>query len=229
MSLKIIGAGLGRTGTMSLKLAIEQLGIGRCYHMAECFPNPAAPPMWVEAAKGRPDWEAIFDGFSATVDYPGCAFWRELSAAYPEAKIILTVRDADKWFESTQATIFSPPFIKSLLESPLAEFFGSTVIAEFSEHIHDRDWMTGYFKGRNAEVEAAFPEEKLLVYDVAQGWAPLCGFLGVAAPDTPFPRVNAREELAEMISAVNAEGEGGFVASLQATTREHFRKVEGQT
>ena len=105
MTLKVIGAGLGRTGTMSLKLALERLGLGPCYHMAELIMNPERTPLWIAAADGKPDWEAVFAGYSSTTDYPACLYWRELAAAYPNAKVILTKRDREKWFESTQATI----------------------------------------------------------------------------------------------------------------------------
>src|SRR5437870_2958107 len=108
MALKVIGAGLGRTGTLSLKLALEELGFGPCHHMAEVMLHLESVPLWIQAADGNPDWEAIYKGYAATVDYPGCFFWRELEKFYPDAKIILTVRDPEQWFESTQATIFSP-------------------------------------------------------------------------------------------------------------------------
>jgi hypothetical protein len=228
MPLKVIGAGLGRTGTMSLKVALEQLGIGRCYHMTECFPDPAAPPLWVEAAKGRPDWEAIFKGFSATADYPACSFWRELSAFYPEAKVVLSVRDADKWFDSTQATIFSPPLIEQLKGSPLREFFDGAVIGDFGDRIHDRDFMVDYFKRRNAEVVAALPKGRVLVYDVAEGWEPLCRFLEVPVPEAAFPRVNVREDMEALLSGVTGSDEESFVANLQSGARDHLRKAEGR-
>ncbi|MDE2487101.1 MAG: sulfotransferase family protein, partial [Alphaproteobacteria bacterium] len=110
MTLKVIGAGYGRTGTMSLKLALEQLGFGPCYHMVEVFKNPQAPAWWLEAADGRPDWAKIFNGYSATVDWPSATFYRELAEAYPDAKVILTERDPEAWFRSTQATIFARDF-----------------------------------------------------------------------------------------------------------------------
>jgi len=225
MPLEVIGAGLGRTGTLSLKLALEHLGFGRCYHMTECFPDPAAPPRWIEAADGRPDWEAIFRGFGATVDYPGCSFWRELAAVYPDAKVVLSVRDPDKWFDSTQATIFAPELMKQLMGSPLKTFFEKTVTAAFGDRLHDRDFMVDYFVRRNAAVAAALPAERLLVYDVAEGWAPLCGFLGVGVPETPFPRANVREDLASMIAAVSGDG-AEFVANLQSGARDLLRKEQ---
>ena len=108
MALKVIGSGLGRTGTMSLKLALEQLGLGPCHHMVEVFAHPESIPLWIAAGAGKPDWDAIFAGYQAMVDYPGCKFWRELMDYYPDAKVLHSLRDPDKWFDSTQATIFAP-------------------------------------------------------------------------------------------------------------------------
>src|SRR5262249_44998992 len=127
MPLKLIGAGLGRTGTLSLKGALEAIGYGPCYHMAEVMANPSATSLWVDAANGKPNWEALFKGYAATVDYPGCSFWRELAQAYPSAKVLLSVRDPDKWFESTQETIFSEKISGMLRKSPMNEFFEKTV------------------------------------------------------------------------------------------------------
>jgi hypothetical protein len=93
MPLQVIGVGLGRTGTMSLKLALERIGLGPCYHMAELIMNPARIPLWMATTEGKPDWEAVFEGYAATMDYPGCLYWRELTSAYPKAKVILTLRD----------------------------------------------------------------------------------------------------------------------------------------
>src|SRR6185312_13892981 len=108
VSLQVIGAGLGRTGTSSLKLALELLGFGPCYHMTELIGHPDHLPLWNAAAEGRGDWKTIFADYGSTTDYPGCVFWRDLAAAFPDAKIILTLRDPEEWFASTQATVFSP-------------------------------------------------------------------------------------------------------------------------
>ena len=194
MALRLIGAGLGRTGTLSLKLALERLGFGPCYHMSELLVDPSRAPLWVAAAAGHPSWEQIFAGYAATVDYPGCAFWRPLSRAYPEAKVLLSVRDPARWFESTQETIFSDRTTGMLTGSPLQRFFEATVWKEFGGRIHERAFMVDYFKRHSADVEREVPAGRLLVYDVAQGWEPLCRFLAVPVPDTPFPRVNTREE-----------------------------------
>jgi hypothetical protein len=162
--------------------------------MSELLVEPARAPLWVAAAEGQPKWEEVFKGYAATVDYPGCTFWRELSRAYPAAKVLLSIRDPDKWFESTQETIFADSMSAMLSGSPLRPFFESTVWKHFGERIHDRAFMVDYFKSHSAAVQREISPERLLVYDAAQGWEPLCRFLGVPVPDVPFPRVNTRDE-----------------------------------
>jgi hypothetical protein len=213
VELKLIGAGLGRTGTLSLKLALEQLGIGPCYHMAELLMEPSRGAAWVRAADGHPDWNSIFDGFAATVDYPGCTFWRELIQFYPSAKVLLSVRNPQDWFDSTQQTIFSDEQNKPFARSALSEFFDKTVFRAFGDRIHDRDFMTAAFERHNAEVERVVPRDRLLVYEVAQGWPPLCKFLKVPVPDAPFPRVNSREERARALAS-RPEGAGAGAPAL---------------
>jgi hypothetical protein len=215
VALNLIGAGLGRTGTLSLKLALEQLGIGPCYHMAELLMEPSRGAAWVHAADGHPDWDSIFDGFAATVDYPGCTFWRELSQFYPSAKVLLSVRNPQDWFDSTQQTIFSDEQNKPFARSALSEFFDKTVFRAFDDQIHDRDFMTAAFQRHNAEVERVIPQDRLLVYEVAQGWPPLCKFLGVPVPDAPFPRVNSREERARVLAS-QSDGAGVPALDLEA-------------
>jgi hypothetical protein len=202
MTLKVIGAGYPRTGTSSLKLALEQLGLGPCHHMREIIMDPRSAAPWVEAADGRPDWERIFDGYQSCTDAPGCTFWRELADHYPEAKVLLSVRDPDEWFDSTQATVFSDQMLGSPSKSPLGEFFEKCVTTEFAEHIHDRDFMLAQFERRKQEVMAAFPTERLLVFDVREGWEPLCAWLGVPVPDTAFPHSNSREEMMQIRQAL---------------------------
>ena len=126
MALKVIGAGFGRTGTLSLKLALEQIGLGPCYHMTEVFKNPLAPGWWNEAADGRPDWGKIYEGYNASVDWPGATFYAQLADAYPEAKVILTVRDSEAWFRSTQATIFPNPTPPDT-DRPFDQMFRKTI------------------------------------------------------------------------------------------------------
>jgi hypothetical protein len=199
MALKIVGSGLGRTGTLSLKLALEQLGFGPCHHMMEVFRRPETIPLWVEAGQGRPDWEAIFAGFQAMVDYPGSLFWRQLIDHYPDAKVIHSTRDADQWFDSTQSTILAPG---SLAENPpehLRAFF-EMLTGDFDGRIHDRAHMTARFRAHEAEVLATAPKERLLVFHVGSGWAPLCAFLGVPIPDAPYPSENSREAFQQRVA-----------------------------
>lgn len=195
MTLKVIGAGYPRTGTSSLKGALEQLGFGRCHHMREIIMDPASAGRWVQAADGHPDWEAIFEGYQSCTDAPGCSFWRQLADYYPDAKVLLSVRDPNDWFDSTQATVFSEQMLGSPSKSPLAKFFAKCVTTEFGERIHDRDFMLARFERRKQEVMAAFPSDRLLVYDVREGWATLCAWLGVPVPESAFPHANSREEM----------------------------------
>ena len=196
MTLKVIGAGLGRTGTFSLKFALEHLGFGPTHHMSEVLASATRTvPLWLEAIRGRPDWDAIFEGYGSSCDYPGCTYWRELAEHFPEAKIILTTRDPDSWFESVSATVFSKPHREAFSGGPLDEFFKGAVYADFGDGIEDRAFMTDYFVRRNQQVIDAIPPERLLVYSAKEGWGPLCAFLGVPVPDVPYPRINSREEM----------------------------------
>jgi hypothetical protein len=206
MALDVIGVGLGRTGTLSLKVALEILGLKPCHHMIEVWANPATIGDWLEAADGQPNWAKIYDGFSATVDYPGCHFWRELLITYPQAKFVLTVRDPADWFESTQTTIFSPRMRDRVGDSPAAAFLEKTVWGDFGSGINDRDYMIAAFERHSAEVRRTIPKGRLLEFEVAQGWDPLCEFLGVPVPSKPFPRLNSREELAATLAATRPKG-----------------------
>jgi len=205
MTLKVIGAGFGRTGTMSLKLALEQLGFGPCYHMSEVFKHQAWD-LWYEASKdpAHADWETIFQGYNATVDWPNATYWKELADAYPDAKIILTERDPDQWFDSTQATIFA----NNLLAGPDSGFprmVRAVVGALFDNQLDNRELCTRVFREHNARVRATIPPERLLVYEVAQGWQPLCKFLGVPVPAGPMVKTNTTEEFRARV----ASGTGG--------------------
>jgi len=219
VALKVIGAGLGRTGTLSLKLALEQLRLGPCYHMAEVMLDPSRIPLWIAAADGQPDWDAIFDGFASTTDYPACSFWRELIVQYPDARVLLTVRDADKWFESTQASVFSPQVRERIRNSPMLELVQKIIWNDFGDGIDDREFMTAKFRQHTEEVRRGVPSDRLLEFDVRQGWQPLCEFLGVPVPDKPFPHANSREEMAALLAeAPPASDQEG----MQARMREHL-------
>jgi len=204
MALKIIGAGLGRTGTASLKVALETLGFGRCYHMTEVMQNPDYIDGWMDAANGNADWDKIFSDYGACVDYPACSFWRELADHYPDAKIILTVRDANSWFDSTSETIMSPKFSDFIKNSPWGKMVEKTIWDTLDNRMEDKDFMVPYFNNRNQEIIDAFPSDRLLVYQVKEGWASLCDFLGVPVPETDFPRINSRDETRELLEGVIA-------------------------
>jgi hypothetical protein len=205
MALKVVGAGLGRTGTASLKVALEELGIGRCYHMGEVLQDPAHIDHWLNAADGKPDWDSLLADYSATVDYPACTFWRELAEYYPEAKVLLSVRDATSWFESTNATILSPKFNDFVTGSPFGDMLNKVIWDTLDHRMDGREFMVSYFNRRNDEIRAAIPNDRLLVYEVKQGWQPLCEFLDLPVPDKPFPRVNTRDETKQLINQVIAQ------------------------
>ena len=200
MPLKIVGAALGRTGTNSLKLALEQLGFGPCHHMFEVRDHPEQLPYWQAAARGElPDWDEVFANYQSCVDWPSARLWREIAAHYPDAKVILTLRDADKWFASMHATIY--PVIQSWPEQEPGHFRDTMKMAQeliveqaFGGRLDDRDHALAVYRAYEQEVRQTIAPERLLAFDVSEGWAPLCAFLEVPVPDTPFPHTNTGEE-----------------------------------
>jgi hypothetical protein len=196
MALKVIGAGLGRTGTLSLKLALEHIGFGPCYHMLEIMGQARKRlPQWIEVVRGNPDWDAIFEGFQSSVDYPTCYFWRQQAVHYPEAKIILSTRDAEGWFESVNKTIMSPQSVASMRAGPFAEFMEGTVLKDFADRTGDREFMVDYFRRWEQSVIDEVAPGRLLVHRPGDGWEPLCAFLGVPVPAEPYPRVNSSDDM----------------------------------
>lgn len=185
MALRIIGAGFGRTGTDSLRAALDILGFGPCYHMHVVLPDPRRYDMWTRILNNQetPDWDAIFDGFGAGVDWPVAHYWRELSQHYPEAKIILSQRSSESWHRSIDGTILARMRVDSGIAPSLAKVV-------FDGRIDDRDHVIATYERNIAEVKATFGPDRLLVLDLGSGWEPLCAFLGVAVPDTPYPRGN---------------------------------------
>jgi hypothetical protein len=202
MSMKVIGAGLGRTGTMSLKFALEQIGFGPCFHMIELMKMPERIPLWDRAGKGEPvDWDEVLNGFNATVDWPSCTFYRELAARYPDAKVILTLRDADKWFDSTQATIFKAmDQLVAATDNPMGSMVRNVIMRMFDYNMHDRAHCIAVYNKHNEDVRKNIPASRLLVFNPAEGWKPLCDFLGVPVPATPFPSVNSTEEFQQKLA-----------------------------
>lgn len=204
MSLKVIGAGVGRTGTYSLKLAINQLGLGPCHHMEEVLHNqPVQVPLWSAATKGQPDWETIYHGYESAVDWPTAKFYRELIAAYPSAKFILTHRSPESWVASFSETIYKALAERDQAPTEMQAWLDmcSEIIAGtgFPDGLDDAGLMRA-FNAHNDAVKAAIPAEQLLVYQVKEGWEPLCTFLGAPVPAEPFPRTNDRAEFWDRIS-----------------------------
>jgi hypothetical protein len=190
MSLRVVGAGLGRTGTLSLKLALEKLLGAPCYHMVEVFPRPEHQKVWRDAALGRPqDWADV-RGFAATVDWPA-AFWSQIHAAFPDALIVLSVRPADAWWKSASSTIFP---VQKGLPAELREMTEPLFRETFTPDLDDRDACIAAYERHNADVRARAPKHRLLEWTASDGWAPLCEALGVPVPAEPFPRVNSTEE-----------------------------------
>ena len=198
MSLDVIGAGFGRTGTLALKLALERLGFSKCYHMMEIQEHPEYTAAWNDAVDNGGDWESIFSGYRAAVDWPVCYFWRSLATHYPEAKVILTVRDPADWYESVKQTIHqSIRNLDSADEITRARrLMAQRIIMEltFDHRFEDREYAIGIFEKHVAEVQRVIPPDRLLTFEVAEGWGPLCEFLCVSSPDEPFPHTNTRRE-----------------------------------
>ena len=205
MPLSVIGAGFGRTGTMSLKLALDRLGFGPCYHMVEVFKNPKASGYWEAAADGGPvDWQEVFAGYGSTVDWPSATFYKQLANAYPEAKVILTVRDPEAWFASTQATIFSR-HIRDDTEDDWQRMVLKVISDLFDRRMTDKAKLIEVYQRHNEEVRRTIPQERLLVYEVADGWEPLCRFLDAEVPNESMPRANSTDEFRQNLAAKLAE------------------------
>jgi hypothetical protein len=196
MALKVIGAGFGRTGTLTLKTALEMLGFGPCHHMVEVIANPGQVPFWNRAAKGQiSDWDEIYGDYRATVDWPGCRFYAELADFYPEAKVILSRRDAERWYDSMSETIIPSMNFTGKVSEDHPLLFGDLIISRDAFNYNfSKDNVIAAFERHNAEVQRCIPADRLLVFEASQGWEPLCAHLGVRVPDSPFPRVNDREE-----------------------------------
>ncbi|MCA9710624.1 MAG: sulfotransferase family protein [Myxococcales bacterium] len=221
MTLRVIGAGFGRTGTMSLKVALERLLGGRCYHMKEVFESPGHPDLWARKARGEDiDFDALFRGYVATVDWPSTRYYAELAERYPEALVVLTQRDPGRWYESTRETIFdiskamrSPPMTwlaaARAQSRPMPGMVEDTVWGtrgHFGGRFEDRDHAIAVYEAHIEEVEATIPADRLLVYELSQGWEPLCTRLGVPVPSEPMPHVNDRAEMLRRLRVMKTVG-----------------------
>jgi hypothetical protein len=218
MALKVIGAGFGRTGTMSLKHALEYLGFGPCYHMIELTNEPGRVSAWEKAANGNLSaLEGIFQDFQSVTDFPGCLFYNELLKKYPNAKVILTIRDPEDWFRSASKTIFkSYPSSRQLIEIIFGYPFRERIRLlmrvgwlinklifhrTFKFQFRNKKKAIEIYKNHNAKVVRDIPAEQLLIYDISEGWEPLCRFLGVPVPDRPFPNTNSSSHFVNMKNA----------------------------
>ena len=210
--LSVIGAGFGRTGTMSLKVALDQLGFGPCYHMTEVFQHPDHLPAWEAATRGEAvDWEALLADYRATVDWPAAAFYDRLLERYPMAKVLLSVRDSQRWYDSVANTIRQAGRLaRETGASPADPRFANRVQAgrmiealiwqgTFGGAFEDRERAIAVYEAHNRAVQERVPADQLLVFEVREGWDPLCRFLDVRVPATPFPHLNDTASFQEMV------------------------------
>jgi hypothetical protein len=214
--VKIIGAGLPRTGTLTQKIALEMLGVGPCYHMTNILIDMSLVPQWADALYGQCDWNEIFAGFEATVDWPGAYFYRELMDVYPDAKVLLSVRDGESWARSMHDTIWGVLYGDTMMHDlgmaasridPGLDSYAELMRAMF-KHTHllpsDRDHfdtaqIAAAMEQYNDSVRQYVPADRLLVWSTADGWKPLCEFVGAPVPPMPLPHTNDTKTFADRI------------------------------
>ena len=200
MSLKVIGAGFGRTGTLSLKYALEQLGFDQCYHMLEVTKHKDHRAIWRKAHAGEEiDWDSLFAGYQATVDWPSCNLWREQLDHFPDAKVILSLRSPESWYQSVMTTIYATSKAGVQSENPSARY-GSAWAFDliwnpiFDNKLDDKAHVISIFKHHNEAVMNEVPADRLLVFEAKEGWETLCEFLEVPVPETEYPRINTTSQ-----------------------------------
>ena len=211
--MKVLGAGFGRTGTMSLKIALEKLGIGPCYHMREVISHPSHIKIWYDISRGEhPNWDRLFSGFNSAVDFPVCLFYEELVNKFPDAKFILTLRDFDTWYKSTANTIYKVPtmlpgWFKRVVY-PIRMFIEMQVIliwvGLFKNNFSDRESTELVYNEHIESVKKTISADKLFIYRINEGWGPLCEFLNVENPEIPFPKVNDTAEMLRNFAIVKS-------------------------
>lgn len=213
MSLKIIGAGPGRTGTLSLKTALEHLGYGPCHHMKSCFEGRQQTRWFLQAAQGDyVDWRQVFVGYEAAVDWPAAAYYQELLEVFPDAKVIFSDRSPEDWYESVASTIFRvlpaiPGWLRRTVPhiNRVALMVDKTVWKnELNDQFENRAAMLDFFKRRRQEVIEAVPPQQLLIHSAAEGWGPLCAFLGVEVPSISYPWVNEGARIRRGVGVLKA-------------------------
>ena len=210
MELEVVGAGFGRTGTQSLKLALEELGVGPCYHMMEVFGNTEHIPLWAAATRGEtPDWDTLFANYLSTVDWPGCAFWRDLAAKNPNARILLSYRDSDDWYDSFHNTIY-----QAMTRDPPPEPAWVAVHHEMTRQLvleqalggrpDDRAHAIRCYENHNEAVRSEVASDRLILHEVGAGWEPLCIGLNLPVPDKPYPKTNNTKEFRERMALMGS-------------------------
>jgi Sulfotransferase domain len=212
--MKLIGAGLPRTATLSQKIALESLGLTPCYHMVNVLADLELASDWRKVLDGELPLTDVLNGYEATVDWPGSFFYRELIELYPDAKVLLSVRDDEAWARSMQQTIWGL-FYDDVLMRHLS-YARASVDGPWKSYLEMMEEMwerSGLIEGEmtnlegmaaavgryNAEVQEVVPAERLLVWSAGDGWEPLCEFLELPVPELPFPRVNDGKEFADRI------------------------------
>ena len=194
--MKLIGAGFGRTGTMSIKAALDQLGVGPCYHMKIALPRFWHLHFFMKAWRGeKVNWKRFFRRYNTVVDWPACSFYKELMIEYPDAKILLNVRDPEKWYDSMHETIWEIVKVFPFWFPPITRKIHEEIIwkGNLQGVFEDKEKTMAVYKEWIEEVKRSVPPERLLVYEVSEGWKPLCDFLDVPVPDKPFPHINERK------------------------------------
>ena len=197
MTLKVIGAGFGRTGTSSLQAALATLLGEPCYHMGENLTHTHHPDLWMDIENGEtPDWDAIFDGYGAAVDWPAAKYWDSIAAFYPKAKVLLSVRDAGAWYDSVRRTIYDvnlnpPPRLPEKVRQMHKMVQAVVWEGVFQGKFEDREFAIGVFKKNVDRVKRTISSDRLLVYQLGSGWRPICKFLDSPVPNVPFPSENS--------------------------------------
>jgi Sulfotransferase domain len=192
MTLKVIGAAFGRTGTASMREALTLLGLGPCHHMVEVNTREDQKRMWRALVKGAlADWDQLLAGYVSCVDWPAAAYWRELMQAYPEATVLLTYRTPESWWDSFEKTVLA-----SIQSTTDQDSLGITLIRDqvFGGRPHDRAHAIAMYEQNVRLVKATVPAERLLVHHLGDGWEPLCAHLGLPVPEVPYPRRNSASE-----------------------------------
>lgn len=202
--MKLINLGFGRTGTTSLKAALERIGYAPCFHTTDLLTSTDNLDVWEAAGRGETtNWQVFFKDY-AVADWPAALHWRDILAAHPTAKVMISVRDPDAWHGSMMATLAKLDAIH--LPIPRLKrakaFMYRTLDTMFDGRLDDRAYATQVFKQHIADVQATVPTDNLLVYQVTEGWEPLCTFLGVDVPDEPFPRDNRRENFRALATRI---------------------------